>query len=86
MLCMDKEQLTDEESAYAKAIGKLLTDAKDRFGLSFNDLAAMTGLSRAHLARIFYGTIDVRIADLRRIGQVLELDVGELLEAANQAK
>lgn len=82
MLHVDKDQMTEEESAYAKAVGAILDEAKEEAGLSFTDLASMTELSRAHLTRIFYGTIDVRIADLRRICKVFEIDPMEVLEKA----
>jgi cyanate lyase len=72
--------MTPEESAYAQKIAATLTEAKDKAGLSFDDLAKMTGLSRAHVTRIMYGLIDARVADLRRICKVLEIDAKTLLD------
>lgn len=76
--------MTEAEAAYAKKLGDLLTEAKDKAGLTFDDLAAMTGLSRPHVTRILYGTIDARVADLRRLAKPLQVDVHDLLEKASK--
>ena len=56
-----------------------LTKAKTDAGLSFDDLAQMTGLSRPHVTRILYGTIDPRMGDLRRLCELPEVDPHSVL-------
>ncbi|MCR2817435.1 helix-turn-helix domain-containing protein [Microbacterium sp. zg.Y1090] len=75
LLCMETTRWSAEDAAYAKALGAVLAGHKDASGLSFSDLAQMTGLSRAHLTRVVYGTIDARIQDLERLCKVLEVDL-----------
>jgi len=86
MIRMDTTRWSAEDAAYAKALGAVLTDHKDASGLSFNDLAQMTGLSRAHLTRVFYGTIDARIQDLERLCKVLEVDLVDVIAEARTSR
>jgi len=85
MIRVDKDKMTDEDRRVAEAIGARLKEAKEEAGLTFDDLAAMSGLSRPHVTRILYGTIDVRIGDLRRLCAPLELDVYEVWRAAEES-
>lgn len=85
MLSMDKAQMTDAEKAYAKAIGEALKARKEKIGLTFDDLAEMSGVSRANVSRIFYGTVDVRMSDLRRLAEALDVAVDKVLDAATKA-
>lgn len=85
MLCMDKAQMTDAEKAYAKAIGEALKARKEKIGLTFDDLAEMSGVSRANVSRIVYGTVDARMADLRRLAEALDISVDKILDAADAA-
>jgi transcriptional regulator with XRE-family HTH domain len=82
---MDKGQMTDAEKVYAKAIGDALKARKEKIGLTFDDLAAMSGVSRANVSRIFYGTVDVRMGDLRRLAEALDTPVDKILDAATKA-
>jgi len=80
---VDKDKLTPDERAYAKKVGAILTAKKDEYGLSFQDLADGTELSRAHLVRILNGIIDVRMGDLTRVCRLLELDPIWVLQEAS---
>ncbi|MCR2825194.1 helix-turn-helix domain-containing protein [Microbacterium sp. zg.Y909] len=77
--------MTDDDRRVARAIGDTLKCAKDKAGLTFDDLAGMSGMSRPHVTRILYGTIDVRVGDLRRLCAPLELDVYEVWRAAEES-
>lgn len=77
--------MTDAEKAYAKAIGEALKARKEKIGLTFDDLAEMSGVSRASVSRIFYGTVDVRMGDLRRLAETLDIGVDKILDAATKA-
>lgn len=71
--------MNPEEVRTARALAETLTRAKEEAGLSFNDIAELSGLSRAHITRVFYGTVDVRLGDLRRICEPLELRPDEVV-------
>ena len=71
--------MTTRDKDVSRAIGDALTRAKTDAGLTFEDLAQMTGLSRPHVTRILYGTIDPRVGDLRRLCELLEVDPHSVL-------
>ena len=74
--------MNDEDKRIAKAVAEILNEAKESGGFSYEDIAAMTGFSRSHVTRIFYGLIDVRLGDVRRIGEVLDLKLEDVLSTA----
>jgi|GEM_PF-6818219 len=82
---VDKDKLNDDERAYAQKVGEIMRARKEKSELSFSDISEMTGLSRAHVTRVFYGTIDVRMGDLRRICKLFDADPLEVLAEADAA-
>jgi transcriptional regulator with XRE-family HTH domain len=80
---MEQIQMTDAEKAYAAAIGAAFKEVKERTTLTFDDLAAMSKVPRATVSRIIYGTIDAKIADMRRLAEVLDVPLEEILDAAD---
>lgn len=73
----------DIDAQYNKAVADILRARKDDVGITFDDLANATGLPRATVARVIYGQRDIKIYALRRIAEVLELDVAEVLDKAS---
>ena len=76
---------TQDEARYNKAVADILREKKDELGLSFDTLAAATGLGRATVARLMYGQRELKVYALRRLASVLELDVGEVLDRAESS-
>lgn len=72
------------DSAYNKAVADVLRDRKDDMGISFDALAAQTGLPRSTVSRAIYGSRDIKIYALRRIARVLELSVTDVLDEADK--
>lgn len=75
----------DIDAQYNKAVADILRARKDDVGITFDDLANATGLPRATVARVIYGQRDIKIYALRRIAEVLELDVAEVLDKASES-
>lgn len=73
----------DIDAQYNKAVADILRARKDDVGITFDDLANATGLPRATVARVIYGQRDIKIYALRRIAEVLELDVAAVLDEAS---
>lgn len=75
---------TEADSAYNKAVADILRARKEDMGISFDALADASGLPRSTVSRLIYGSRDIKIYALRRIASVLELDVGEVLDRADE--
>jgi DNA-binding XRE family transcriptional regulator len=61
-------------------IGKLIRDAREKSGLTQQDLAIMSGTSRSYISRIENNRSDIEIGTLRKIietglGKQLEIDI-----------
>lgn len=73
-----------DDAAYNKAVADILRGRKEDMGISFDALADASGLPRATVARLLYGSRDIKIYALRRLASVLELDVGKVLDEADK--
>lgn len=76
-------ELDDIDAQYNKAVADILRARKEDVGITFDDLATATGLPRATVSRIIYGQRDIKIYALRRMADVLELDVADVLDKAS---
>jgi len=62
------------------ALGSALKARRSKLKMSIDDLAAKTGLSSEHLARIEEGTDFAPVGDILKIARALTIDPGELLK------
>jgi DNA-binding Xre family transcriptional regulator len=74
----------DIDGRYNQAVADILRERKEDMGISFDALATATGLPRATVSRLIYGSRDIKVYALRRICQVLELNVGDVLSDASK--
>jgi hypothetical protein len=72
----------DTDARYNQAVADILRKRKDDMGISFDALAAASGLPRSTVSRVIYGNRDIKVYALRRIAAVLELDVSKVLDDA----
>jgi len=63
----------------AKALGAKIKSAREKKGLSLQQLADLVGLSDQQIRRIERGDSDVNAITLARIAKVIQEDVGRLL-------
>jgi len=76
---------TSKDGAYNSAVAGILRARKEAMGISFDALADASGLPRTTVARLIYGSRDIKVYALRRLASVLELDVGKVLDEADEA-
>ena len=81
MIRMENASVDD---AYNKAVAQILRDRKEDMGISFDALADASGLPRTTVARLIYGSRDIKVYALRRLAGVLELNVGDGLDKADE--
>lgn len=75
---------TDTDSAYNKAVAQILRERKEDMGISFDALAEQSGLPRTTVARVIYGSRDIKVYALRRISAVLEVSPTDVLDEADK--
>lgn len=75
----------DIDARYNQAVADILRNRKEYMGITFDDLAAASGVPRATVARLLYGDRNIKIYALRRIAKVLELDVATVFDDADKA-
>lgn len=73
----------DIDARYNQAVADVLRKRKEDMGITFDDLATASGLPRATVSRVIYGSRDIKVYALRRISEVLELDVAKVLDDAS---
>ena len=68
-----------EKSDSKPEIGNLIRDAREKSGLTQQELAIMSGTSRSYISRIENNRSDIEIGTLRKI---IETGLGKHLEIA----
>jgi transcriptional regulator with XRE-family HTH domain len=76
-----KDSARDEISA---EVVKLLMEERKRRGISGNALAERAGLSQSLISSLETNPWNPTLATLLRIGEVLEIDVGEVISKARK--
>jgi len=61
-------------------LGKRIKAAREKRGLSQEELAAAAHISRGYLARLEIGRHDPTVGTLERIARALRVKIGDLLE------
>lgn len=79
------DNATPDDESYNKAVAKVLRDRKESMGITFDALADASGLPRSTVSRMIYGARDIKVSALRQLAAVLELDAGDVLDAADAA-
>lgn len=72
-----REKVRDE-------VVRLLSEERKRSQISGNSLAAMTGLSQSLISSLEKGPWNPTLDTLLRIGDALQLDVGEIISRARK--
>ena len=75
LLKFSEPEITDSNAK----IGKLIREAREKSGLTQQDLAVMSGTSRSYISRIENNRSDIEIGTLRKI---IETGLGKQLEIA----
>lgn len=61
-------------------LGKNLRDARDRLGLTQEDVAARSGVQAGEISRIERGKRDPQVSTLEKIATAVEMPPGRLLD------
>jgi transcriptional regulator with XRE-family HTH domain len=61
-------------------LGKNLREARQRLGLTQEDVAARSGVQAGEVSRIEAGKRDPRISTLERLAKAVEVKPGQLLD------
>jgi cyanate lyase len=69
---------------YTRAVARILTDAKKRKGVSFDTLAADTGLGRATVVRLLAGERHINLMYLRLLCDALDIEARTVLDEAGE--
>jgi transcriptional regulator with XRE-family HTH domain len=65
-----------------REVARLLSQERQRRGLSMNSLAARSGLSQATISGFESGNANPTLESLLRMAEVLDVDLGEILTEA----
>ncbi|KAF0127454.1 MAG: Periplasmic molybdate-binding protein [Elusimicrobia bacterium] len=66
----------------AWAVAQRIRAAREKMGLTQEDLAGLTGIARANVARLEAGRLAPRLATVARVAQALSLEAADLLRPA----
>lgn len=72
----------EDDARYNQAVANILRAKREALDVSFDELAAVAGVSRATVSRMLYGQRDIKVVVLRRLSAALELDPAEVLARA----
>lgn len=72
----------DRNAAVCDELARLLTDERERQGISEYRLAAMAGISQSLATRLKKSARNPMLGSLLRIADALKIDLGELLSRA----
>lgn len=75
----------DEVDLMSLELARLLTEAKEVAGLTFDELGNASGFGRATVVRWLNGERSPRIRDFYRLCAILHVDPRDLMVAANAA-
>lgn len=73
-----------EETGAMTKVGELIDQARERLGISQNQLAAKAGIGSSGISKIVSGDVQPTMKSLEKIARALNIDIQELWKAANE--